>query len=169
MMPEERFARLEQNHDILVQLLIETRELNERMEARTERLEALTERIEARTEGLEAQTESLQAQTRSLQSQTESLQAQTKSLKEQAKILIELASDHDERLDTQLTWINKLGEAQAVADANLAALTGSQVRMEASQRKVEEAMARLADAQAYSDRRFGEFVAHFQNRRDAEA
>lgn len=110
MTPEDRFARLEQNHDILVQLLIETRELNERIEARTE------------------------------------------SLEEQTKILIELARDHDERLNTQLSWINKLGDAQASTEAEMAKLAAGQIKVQ--------------EAQAEADKRFSEFLA--QSRRANE-
>ncbi|HKS29755.1 MAG TPA: hypothetical protein VJS44_18160 [Pyrinomonadaceae bacterium] len=121
MTPEERFARLEQNHDILVQLLIETRELNERAQAQLDRVDARTE-----------------------------------SLEEQTKILIELARDHDERLNTQLSWINKLGDAQASMKAEMAELTKAQTKAQEAQAYADSRIAALADAQAGTVKALGD-------------
>jgi len=71
--------------------------------------------------------------------------------------LTRLAQSLDERLNTQLTWINSLGAAQANSEAKIEALTDAQIRTEATlaeaQAKTEAALARLAEMQARTDRK----------------
>lgn len=72
----------------------------------------------------------------------------------------------DSRLNTQLGWINSLGEAQvrleaaqANSEAKIAALADAQIR-------TEEALTRLAQAQAHTDQRLDaliDFVRELRN------
>jgi uncharacterized protein YdgA (DUF945 family) len=61
--------------------------------------------------------------------------------------LVKLAQSVDERMDTPLSWINRLGEAQANSEAKIAALADSQLRTEEIQRNSERKIDALADAQ----------------------
>jgi peptidoglycan hydrolase CwlO-like protein len=65
--------------------------------------------------------------------------------------LTRLAESLDDRLNTQLSWINSLGEAQANSEAKIAALADAQI-------KTEEALARLAEAQAHTDQRLDALI-----------
>lgn len=70
----------------------------------------------------------------------------------QLDILTELARHADERLNTQLSWLNELGEAHANLDAKMAALTDAQIKTEGAlanaQIRTEAALANLAGALA---------------------
>jgi septal ring factor EnvC (AmiA/AmiB activator) len=77
-------------------------------------------------------------------------------------ILTRLAQGLDERMDTHLTWINSLGEAQANSDAKIAALTNAQI-------KTEEVLARLGEAQSHTDQRLNALVSHTDQRLNALA
>lgn len=73
-------------------------------------------------------------------------------------ILTRLAESMDGRLNTQLGWINSLGEsqvrleeAQANTEVKIAALADAQIR-------TEEALARLAEAQAHTDQRLDALI-----------
>lgn len=72
--------------------------------------------------------------------------------------LTRLAESMDSRLNTQLSWINSLGEAQANSDAKIAALVDAQIRTEEAQVRTEEVLLRLAEAQAHTDQRLDELA-----------
>jgi len=84
--------------------------------------------------------------------------------------LTRLAESLDDRLNTQLSWINSLGEAQANSEAKIAVLVEAQANSEAkiaaladAQIKTEEALVRLAEAHA----KLAESQAHTDQRLDA--
>ena len=72
--------------------------------------------------------------------------------------LTRLVESLDERLNTQLSWINLLGEAQANSEAKIGALADAQIRMGEAQVKTEEALTRLAEAQAHTDQRLDALI-----------
>lgn len=63
-------------------------------------------------------------------------------------VLLQLVSDHDARLNQQLTWLNAPGSAQANADQRIAALADAQIR-------TEETLMRLSESQARTDEALG--------------
>jgi len=60
--------------------------------------------------------------------------------------LSRLAESLDERLNTQLSWINLLGEAQANSEAKIAALADAQIKTEDALVKTEDALVKTEDA-----------------------
>jgi chromosome segregation ATPase len=52
--------------------------------------------------------------------------------------LTQLVQSHGERFDTHMTWINRLGEAQADSEQKIAALVDAQIRTEDELRKLAE-------------------------------
>jgi chromosome segregation ATPase len=58
--------------------------------------------------------------------------------------LTQLVRNHGERFDTHMTWINRLGEAQADSEQKIAALVDAQIR-------TEDELRRLAEAQRHSE------------------
>ncbi len=87
------------------------------------------------------------------------------------QMLTELARSADGRMDTHQSWINALGEAQANADARIAALADAQIRTEdiirEGRSRADEAFARLADAQAHTDKRLDALIDINNNGRKA--
>lgn len=61
--------------------------------------------------------------------------------------LTRLAESFDDRLNTQLSWINSLGEAQTNSEAKIAAIASAQIKTEEAQANSESKIAALADAQ----------------------
>jgi chromosome segregation ATPase len=86
--------------------------------------------------------------------------------------LTRLAESLDDRLNTQLTWINSLGEAQANSEAKIAAVADAQIKTEdalvklaeahtklaESQAKLAESQAKLAESQTHTDRRLDALI-----------
>jgi peptidoglycan hydrolase CwlO-like protein len=87
--------------------------------------------------------------------------------------LTRLAESLDERLNTQLSWINSLGEAQANSEAKIAALADAQIKTEnalaglaEAHGKLADSQAKLADSQAHTDQRLDvliDIVREFRN------
>lgn len=76
--------------------------------------------------------------------------------------LVKLAQSADERLSTQMDWINQLGTAQANADVRIAALADAQIR-------TEDSLTRLATAQAHTDRRLDALIDTVQGGRNGQS
>jgi chromosome segregation ATPase len=86
--------------------------------------------------------------------------------------LTRLVENISGRMDQHLDWINQLGEAQANADARIAALADAQIHTEErmvrvetalatlveAQSRSESALARLADAQAHTDQKLNALI-----------
>ena len=72
--------------------------------------------------------------------------------------LTRLAESLDERLNTQLSWINLLGEAQTNSEAKIAALADAQIKTEDALVKLTEAHTKLAESQAHTDRRLDALI-----------
>jgi uncharacterized protein YdgA (DUF945 family) len=72
--------------------------------------------------------------------------------------LTRLVESLDERLNTQLSWINSLGEAQANSDAKIAALADAQIKTEDALVKLAEAHTKLAESQAHADKRLDALI-----------
>jgi chromosome segregation ATPase len=84
--------------------------------------------------------------------------------------LTRLAESMSERMDQHLDWINQLGDAQANADARIAALADAQIHTEERMVRVETALATLVDAQARTEAalaRLAESQAHTDQKLDA--
>ena len=84
--------------------------------------------------------------------------------------LTRLAESMDERMDQHLDWINQPGEAQANADARIAALANAQIHAEERMVRVETALATLVEAQARTESaltRLAESQAHTDEKLDA--
>jgi chromosome segregation ATPase len=80
--------------------------------------------------------------------------------------LTRLAESFDERLNTQLSWINSLGEAQANSEAKIAALANAQIKTEDALVRLAEAHTKLAESQAHTDQRLDaliDIVREFRN------
>jgi chromosome segregation ATPase len=65
--------------------------------------------------------------------------------------LTRLVENMSGRRDQHLEWINQLGEAQANADARIAALADAQIHTEERMVRVETALATLVEAQARTE------------------
>lgn len=72
--------------------------------------------------------------------------------------LTRLAESLDERLNTQLSWINSLGEAQANSEAKIAALADAQIKTEDALVRLAEAHTKLAESQAHADQRLDALI-----------
>ena len=72
--------------------------------------------------------------------------------------LTRLAENLDDRLNTQPSWINSLGEAQANSEAKIAALADAQIKTEEVLVKLAEAHTKLAESQAHTDRRLDALI-----------
>jgi chromosome segregation ATPase len=72
--------------------------------------------------------------------------------------LTRLAESLDERLNTQLSWINSLGEAQANSEAKIAALADAQIKTEDALVRLAEAHTKLAESQAHTDQRLDALI-----------
>ena len=72
--------------------------------------------------------------------------------------LTRLAESLDERLNTQLSWINSLGEAQANSEARIAALADAQIKTEDALVRLAEAHTKLAESQAHTDQRLDALI-----------
>ena len=72
--------------------------------------------------------------------------------------LTRLAESLDERMNTQLSWINMLGEAQANSEGKIAALADAQIRTEDALIKLTEAHTKLAASQAHTDQRLDALI-----------
>ena len=84
--------------------------------------------------------------------------------------LTRLAESLDERLNTQLSWINELGAAQANSEARIAALADAQIHTEGRMARVETALASLAEAQTRTENalaKLAEAQSHTDQRLDA--
>ncbi len=68
-------------------------------------------------------------------------------------MMVTLLHRMDERMDQQLTWINRLGSAQANTEGKLAALIDAQIRTEQTLTTLTERMTGLVGAQERTDRR----------------
>jgi len=80
--------------------------------------------------------------------------------------LTRLAESLDERLNTQLTWVNSLGEAQANSEVKIAALADAQIKTEEALVRLAETHAKLAESQAHTDQRLDvliDIVREFRN------
>jgi chromosome segregation ATPase len=84
--------------------------------------------------------------------------------------LTRLVESMDGRMDQHMAWINQLGEAQANADARIAALADAQIYTEERMARVEMALVSLAEAQARTEdalTRLAEAQAHTDQKLDA--
>jgi hypothetical protein len=72
--------------------------------------------------------------------------------------LTRLAESLDERLNTQLSWINSLGEAQANSEAKIAALADAQIKTEGALVRLAEAHTKLAESQTHTDQRLDALI-----------
>jgi chromosome segregation ATPase len=82
--------------------------------------------------------------------------------------LTRLAESLDDRLNTQPSWINSLGEAQANSEAKIAALADAQIKTEGALVRLAEAHTKLAESQAHTDQRLDvliDTVREFRNGR----
>jgi hypothetical protein len=73
-------------------------------------------------------------------------------------ILHALLKGVDERLNTQPSWINPLGEAQANSEAKIAALADAQIKTEDALVRLAEAHTKLAESQVHTDRRLDALI-----------
>jgi hypothetical protein len=67
--------------------------------------------------------------------------------------LTRMTESLDERVNTQLSWINLLGEAQANSEAKIAALADAQIKTEDALVQLTQAHTKLAESQAHTDQR----------------
>jgi hypothetical protein len=72
--------------------------------------------------------------------------------------LTRLAESFDERLNTQLSWINSLGDAQINSEAKIAALADAQIKTESALLRLAEAHTKLAESQAHTDQRLDALI-----------
>lgn len=72
--------------------------------------------------------------------------------------LTRLAENLDERMNTQLTWINSLGEAQANSESKFAVLADAQIKTEDALVRLAEAHTKLAESQAHTDQRLDALI-----------
>ena len=72
--------------------------------------------------------------------------------------LTRLAESFDDRLNTQLSWINSLGEAQANSEAKIAALADAQIKTEETLVKLAEAHTKLAESQSHTGQRLDALI-----------
>lgn len=94
-----------------------------------------------------------------------SLEERTTQLEQAFAMLVKLTQSMDERMDTQLSWINQLGEAQAQlseaqanSEAKIAALADAQIKTESVVAALAERMSELAAAQAHTDKRLDALI-----------
>jgi hypothetical protein len=59
--------------------------------------------------------------------------------------VLQLVRDHDERMETQTNWINQLGSAQALIEANLSALTVIVRELGQAQSRTDERLNKLSE------------------------
>jgi chromosome segregation ATPase len=97
--------------------------------------------------------------------------------------LTRLVESMSKRMDQHLELINQLGEAQANADARIAALADAQINTEErmvrvetalatlveAQARTESALARLADAQAHTDQKLDALIDIVREGRDGKS
>ena len=81
-----------------------------------------------------------------------SLEERTEQLEHAFVMLVKLTQSMDERMDTHLSWINQLGEAQANSEAKIAALADGQINLADGLRNLADAQMNLADAQIKTER-----------------